>query len=118
MTRSIPRHLVKHSDATPFRPLQCKQYPDLIGPFISIKFNFGVLKSAPTLHKILKATFAYPTHERLPKIAAPTLVSRMDGVVDIISDCLQTDHGFYDPALNGDEEVAAIAQSMRDFLDA
>jgi pimeloyl-ACP methyl ester carboxylesterase len=78
----------------------------------------GVLKSARTLHKILKATFAYPTHERLPKIAAPTLVSRLDGVLDIIPDCNQTEHGFYDPALSTDEEVAAIAKTICDFLDA
>ncbi len=76
------------------------------------------LKSARTLHKNLSATFAYPTHERLPKIAAPTLVSRMDAVVGVIANCAQSDHDFYDPALSTDEEVAAIATSMRDFLDA
>jgi pimeloyl-ACP methyl ester carboxylesterase len=75
------------------------------------------LKSARTLHKNLKATFAYPTHERLPKITVPTLVSRMDAVVGVIPDCTQTDHGFYDPAQSTDEKVAAIAASMRDFLD-
>ena len=77
-----------------------------------------VLKSARTLHRNFKATFAYPTHERLPKIAAPTLVSSMDAVVDVIPNCTQTGHDFYDPALSTDEEVAAIATSIREFLDA
>jgi pimeloyl-ACP methyl ester carboxylesterase len=76
-----------------------------------------VLKSAHTIHKNMHATFAYDTSTQLPKVTAPTLVSDFDNILHLIPNVSQTSRGFYDPDFDSDEDVAALAEIYRNFLD-
>jgi len=77
-----------------------------------------VLKNAHSFDKNLRAAFSYPTHNKLPQIACPTLLSKRDvPCASLISNARQSDHEFYDSVLSTDEEVTAWAQSIRDLLD-
>lgn len=77
-----------------------------------------VLKNAHSFDKNLRAAFAYPTHRKLPQVACPTLLSQGDAAcATLLPNAKKTDNPFYDSVLSTDGDVAAWAESIREFLD-
>lgn len=77
-----------------------------------------VLKNARSIHKNMRAIFEYPTHDRLPKVQCPTLLSGPDGhCAPLLTQSTETGLDFYDAALSSDEEVLAWASAITKFLD-
>jgi len=77
-----------------------------------------VLKNAHSFDKNLRAAFTYPTHDKLPQVACPTLLSKRDAAcATLVQNAQQTEHEFYASVISSDEEVAAWAGSIKAFLD-
>ncbi|MEQ8247692.1 MAG: alpha/beta hydrolase [Alphaproteobacteria bacterium] len=76
------------------------------------------LKNVRSLDKNFRAAFEYPTDEKLPQVACPTLLGRLDAAcAALIPKTVQTDHDFYDSAESDDAAVDAWASSIASFLD-